>query len=85
MTKLQFIYKAIRDLKVTTKCNTSDLLVTMNAKTLLKAYKEDNDLGLDQILAAALYGEQLKVFGVDLILTNQYEDNFFTVGFKNKL
>ena len=36
-------------------------------------------------LAAILYRDELKIFGVELILSKDYKDGVFTVGFKNYL
>ena len=85
MNKLQLIYKSIREFQEATKCPKSKILFTINPHTMLEAFKQSENVGLDDYLAAILYGDDLKIFGVELKLCRDYEDNFFTVGFKNYL
>ncbi len=86
MTKLQTIYKAIKDFKSTTKCKDSEIVVTVNSKTILEACKQHNGVGtVEEFLSVIMDGGDLKIFGCDLILSTDFPKNNFTVGFKKDL
>ena len=85
MNKPQLIYYAIREFHKNTKCEKSKIVVTINLHTILEVFKENGNSDLDEFLSTMMSGGELKIFGVELKLSKDYEDNVFTIGFKNYL